>query len=71
MAFKEAVKKAKKKTGGSKNAKHPGFKGAMSKVKKGAGDSIDDESAAAIVAAASRNASPEAKKKNPRLKKVK
>lgn len=45
------------------------FKEAVKNVmKKG---KYDKKSAAAIVAAASRNASPAAKRKNPKLKKVK
>jgi len=45
------------------------FKEAMKNVMKGGKYSKD--AAAAIVANASRNASPAAKKKNPKLKKVK
>lgn len=45
------------------------FKEAMKNVMKGG--KYDKKAAAAIVANASRNASPEAKKKNPKLKKVK
>lgn len=58
MAFKKKCK-----------AKGGGFKQAVKNVKKG-GKYSDDE-AAAIVASASRNASPAAKRKNPALKKVK
>jgi len=57
----------KKKMGGS--VKHPGFKAVKEKIAKKQG--ISSKAAAAILAAASRNASPSAKKKNPRLKKVK
>jgi hypothetical protein len=46
---------------------HPGFKAVEKKVAKESG--IKD--AAAVVAAAARNASPAAKRKNPNLKKVK
>lgn len=45
------------------------FKEAVKNVMKGG--KYDKKSASAIVAAASRNASPAAKKKNPKLKKVK
>lgn len=45
------------------------FKQAVKNVMKGG--KYDKKSAAAIVANASRKASPEAKKKNPKLKKVK
>lgn len=45
------------------------FKEAVKNVMKGG--KHDKKSAAAIVASASRNASPAAKKKNPKLKKVK
>lgn len=45
------------------------FKEAVKNVMKGGKHNKKD--AAAIVAAASRNASPEAKRKNPKLKKVK
>lgn len=45
------------------------FKSAVKNVMKGG--KYNKKSAAAIVANASRNASPEAKKKNPKLKKVK
>ena len=45
------------------------FKEAMKNVMKGG--KYNKKAAAAIVANASRNASPEAKRKNPKLKKVK
>lgn len=45
------------------------FKEAVKNVMKGG--KYNKESAAAIVAAASRNASPAAKARNPKLKKVK
>lgn len=64
MAFKDTMKNAKKKGG-----KGHGFKAAVKNVQKGGKYSKDE--AGAIVAEASRNASPEAKKKNPFLKKVK
>ncbi len=50
-------------------SKHPGFKAVQSKI--AASEHIPMENAGAILASASRNASPAAKKKNPRLKKVK
>ncbi len=48
---------------------HPGFKAAASGV--AAREHIPKPQAAAIIAAASRNASPAAKRSNPRLNKVK
>lgn len=47
--------------------KHPGFKA----VQKGIAKKYGMKSAGAILANATRNASKSAKKKNPRLKKVK
>lgn len=52
-----------------KKGKGGGFKAAVENVMKGG--KYDKESAGAIVANASRNASPEAKRKNPNLRKVK
>ena len=49
--------------------KHPGFKAVQNKIAKKQG--ISKKAAGAILAASSRNASVAAKKKNPRLKKVK
>ena len=49
-------------------SKHPGFKAVQSKI---AGEGYSMDQAGAILASASRNASPAAKRKNPRLKKVK
>lgn len=49
--------------------KHPGFKAAASDIAKKQG--ISKDRAGAILAASTRKASPEAKRKNPRLKKVK
>ena len=49
--------------------KHPGFKAVQKKIANQQGVSM--ESAGAILASSSRKASPAAKKKNPRLKKVK
>lgn len=48
--------------------KHPGFKKAAKKVQS---EGYSKKASGAIIAAASRNASSAAKKKNPRLKKVK
>lgn len=48
--------------------KRGGFKQAVKNVMKGG--KYDKESAAAIVADASRNASPAAKRRNPNLRKV-
>ena len=52
-----------------KTAKHPGFKAVQKKIAKKQGVSM--KSAGAILAASSRKASAAAKKKNPRLKRVK
>jgi hypothetical protein len=52
-----------------KTKAHPGFKAAQKSIAKKQGMSM--ESAGAILAASARNASPAAKKANPRLKKVK
>jgi hypothetical protein len=49
--------------------KHPGFKAVQEKIAKKQG--VSKKAAGAILAASSRNASPAAKKKNPKLKKVK
>ena len=49
-------------------AKHPGFKAVQTKIQKKEG--VSKESAGAILASASRKASPAAKRYNPRLKKV-
>ena len=49
--------------------KHPGFKAVQTSIAKKGGYSI--KAAGAILASASRKASPAAKKTNPRLKKVK
>lgn len=51
------------------NKKHPGFKAIAEKIAKEQG--ISKENAAAILAASTRRASPAAKRKNPRLKRVK
>jgi hypothetical protein len=52
-----------------KKKAHPGFKSVAAGIAKKQG--ISKERASAIVASAARKASPAAKKKNPRLKKVK
>lgn len=52
-----------------KTKSHPGFKAVQEKIAKKQG--ISKESAGAILASASRKASPAVKKKNPRLKRVK
>lgn len=49
--------------------KHPGFKKAQAEIAKKQG--ISEERAGAILASGARKASPQAKKENPRLKKVK
>ncbi len=48
---------------------HPGFKSVQKRIAAQKGVSMD--SAGAILASATRKASPTAKKKNPKLKKVK
>jgi len=53
---------------GMKSA-HPGFQAIQDMISKKEG--VSKNSAGAILASRSRNASPEAKKKNPRLKMVK
>ena len=52
-----------------KSKAHPGFKSVQSSIAKREG--ISKERAGAILASSSRKASAKAKKKNPRLKKVK
>ena len=49
--------------------KHPGFKAVQSKIASKEG--VSKEKAGAILASATRKASKKAKKKNPKLKKVK
>ena len=49
--------------------KHPGFKAVQNKIAKQQG--VLQKAAGAILASATRKASPAAKRKNPRLKKVK
>lgn len=53
----------------AKSKKHPGFKSVQRKIAKRQGVSM--KRAGAILAASSRGASAKAKRKNPRLKKVK
>ncbi len=48
--------------------KHPGFKAVAKKIE---GEEYSPKAAGAILAAKTRNASPEAKMKNPALNKVK
>lgn len=52
---------------GLKKKSHPGFKSVQKKIE---GEGYGKKSAGAILANASRKASPSAKRKNPRLKKV-
>ena len=52
----------------AKSKNHPGFKAVQSKIE---GEGYSKKSAGAILANASRNASPAAKAKNKNLKKVK
>ncbi len=49
--------------------KHPGFKAVQASIAKKSG--VSAASAGAILASATRKASPAAKKKNPNLKRVK
>ena len=51
-----------------KSKKHPGFKSVQKKIEA---EGYSKDSAGAILASASRNASKSAKAKNPALKKVK
>ena len=51
------------------NSMHPGFQAVQAGIAKKAG--VSKERAGAILASRSRNASASAKKKNPRLKRVK
>lgn len=53
----------------SKSSKHPGFKAVQKKIAARQGVSM--ERAGAILAAATRRASPAAKRRNPRLLRVK
>jgi hypothetical protein len=50
------------------SAKHPGFKAVAAKIAK---EGYSNKAAGAILANATRKASPKAKAANPRLKKVK
>ena len=52
-----------------RKAAHPGFKAVASQIAKREG--ISKERASAILAASTRNASRKAKRRNPRLKRVK
>ena len=49
--------------------KHPGFKAVQSKIASKEG--VSEDAAGAILASATRKASPKARKKNPRLNRVK
>jgi len=51
------------------NSKHPGFKAVQNKIAKE--QNVSKKSAGAILASSSRGASAAAKRKNPRLKRVK
>jgi hypothetical protein len=53
----------------AKTTKHPGFKKVQAKI--AAKEGVSKESAGAILASATRNASKAAKKANPKLNKVK
>ncbi len=60
---------AKRKAKGKKGGKHPGFKAVQSQIAKRMG--VSKERAGAILASKTRKASAAAKRKNPRLRKVK
>lgn len=66
---KMAKKVARRYKGKKKSSKHPGFKAVQAKIAKKQG--ISKERAGAILASSSRRASASAKRKNPRLKRVK
>lgn len=53
----------------AKSMKHPGFQAVAAKISKKEG--VSKKQAGAILASATRKASPAAKAKNPNLKKVK
>ncbi len=65
MAFRDAVRNAKKRSGARKGM---GFKAAQRSIMK---RGYSKEAAGAILASATRNASAAAKRRNPNLKKVK
>lgn len=52
-----------------KSSAHPGFKAVQNKI--AAKEGVSEKAAGAILANATRNASPAAKKANPRLNRVK
>lgn len=51
-----------------KSSAHPGFKAVQNKI--AAKEGVSEQAAGAILANATRNASPAAKKANPKLRKV-
>lgn len=53
----------------SKHSSHPGFKAVQDKIARKQG--VSKKAAGAILAKSTRNASAAAKKRNPKLKKVK
>jgi hypothetical protein len=53
----------------AKSKKHPGFKAVQSKIARKQG--VSKKAAGAILASSTRKASASAKRKNPRLKRVK
>ncbi len=67
MAVSRAKTKRKKRS--KRAVKHVGFENAAESAAAGAGVSL--ERGRAIIASSTRNASPAAKKRNPRLKRVK
>lgn len=54
---------------GNTKSRHPGFKNVAHSIARK--ENISQQEAAAILAARTRNASPQAKKANPRLRRVK
>ena len=65
----DKISKKRKEEKVSESKKHPGFKKISKKIAKS--QKISIQKAAAMLASATRKASPKAKKKNPKLKKVK
>lgn len=64
------AKASPKAKGGAPSKKGMGFKAAVAAAQRNSKGKMDKKEAAAAIASAARNASPEAKRKNPNLKKV-
>ena len=60
---------ARRKKSSRRSKAHPGFKAVASRIARKQG--VSKKRASAILAASSRRASPAAKRRNPRLKRVK